>query len=222
MIDDLIHQGISEPYRMFTSRAEFRLSLREDNADLRLRPIARDLGLIDEAEYQRFLDRKKRLDTAKVYLSKTFIKPSEALNDKLASLNSSPMHSAQTLANVLKRPEVGLNDIIPFSPVDHFGELTSEDMETLEVEIKFDGYINIQKQEIERLGRMQELEIPADFDFEPLPGISFEVKEKLTRHRPNNLAEASRLPGITPAALTALMGHLKAREKFAKESHPSI
>ncbi len=222
MIDDLVTQGVSEPYRMFTSRAEFRLSLREDNADLRLRPHGREVGLVTDADYERFLERKGRLDRAKNYLAKTWLKPGAEVQQKLAEWSSPPLASAQTLAQLLRRPELDVNHIFQLSAHDSLASLDEEAKETLEVELKYEGYINLQREEIERLNRMGDVSFPEEFNFGTVRGLSFEIREKLMRFKPRTLADASRMSGMTPAAISTLLFHLRQKGKSSANLTPAI
>lgn len=215
MIDDLMSFGVSEPYRMFTSRAEFRLSLREDNADLRLRPHGYQLGLVSDEEYQAFQDRKGEIEKAKLFFAKTYVKPDEALQKILASVGSAPLSSNCNVAQLLKRPEVGLLDLLPILPQSASVPQDFETRETLEVEVKYEGYIEIQRQEIERIQKLRDTLIPDALDFAEVAGLSFEIREKLSRGRPRSLSDASRISGITPAALSALLFHIKKKTSHA-------
>ncbi len=210
LIDDLSTHGITEPYRMFTSRAEFRLSLREDNADLRLTPYGKALGLIGDDEYHRFQTRAEKIEKSRALLDQGTIKPSESLDRDLAALGSSPLEQAQFASQLLRRPEIGLDDLLGWFPLPW--ELDPETAETLEVEVKYAGYIALQRDEIARLRKMQGLSIPASLDYQRIAGLSFEVREKLTKAKPGTLADASTIPGITPAALTAVLFHLRQNE----------
>ncbi len=209
LVDDLTTQGISEPYRMFTSRAEFRLSLREDNADMRLREYAHQLGLIDEETYREFREKKRLIDSSRLFLEKKFAKPSAVVDAELALLGSSPMTGSQSLAHLLKRPELSLTELLKLFHVELPEPIEPDARETLEIEIKYEGYIGMQKQEIARLAKMNELSIPDAFDYAVVAGLSVEVKEKLGRNKPKTLGDASRISGITPSALTALLFHLR-------------
>ncbi len=213
LIDDLIHHGVTEPYRMFTSRAEFRLSLREDNADLRLSPYGRALGLIGDADFARFQARQEKLSTGKRFLSKTILKPTPEVDAALGKLGTTPLAQACSLEQLLKRPEVGLEDLLSFCPFP--GELDAESAETLEIELKYAGYIELQRQEIDRLRKMSTASIPHSIDFQSIAGLSHEIREKLKVRRPTTLAEASTIPGITPAALTAVLFHLRQKENLS-------
>ncbi len=212
LIDDLTTHGVSEPYRMFTSRAEFRLSLREDNADLRLTPYGHALGLISDGEFERFQQRQEALSAGKEALGRAIVKPSQEVDSYLATLGSSPLSQSQPALQLLKRPEVGLEDLFSLCPSLFSRDLAAETAETLEIEVKYAGYIELQRQEIERLRRMVDTAIPSELDFRRVSGLSYEVREKLTSARPSSLADASSVPGVTPAALTALLFHLRQKE----------
>lgn len=212
LIDDLTHHGVTEPYRMFTSRAEFRLSMREDNADLRLTPRARALGLISDADFARFERRQERIAQGQALLAKKTLKPSPEVEAALKALESAPLTQPQPLGQLLKRPEVGLEDLLRLAPDLLPPDLEPETAETLEIEVKYAGYIELQRQEIARLHKMEGLNIPPTLDFGAISGLSFEVREKLTRLRPATLAEASAIPGMTPSALTAVLFHIRQKE----------
>ncbi|NBX76033.1 MAG: tRNA uridine-5-carboxymethylaminomethyl(34) synthesis enzyme MnmG [Proteobacteria bacterium] len=213
MIDDLTTLGVTEPYRMFTSRAEYRLSLREDNADLRLSPYGYQIGLLPKENYDQMLERKRQIEVLQTVFKKIFIKPSEELGRSLESLGTSPLSSAQSLSNLLKRPEVGISHVIDWGkdhlPEDCRAPLSPATQETLEIEVKYEGYISIQKEEIRHLSKMKESVIPGAFNYGSVIGLSTELKEKLSKQKPSTLAEAAKIPGVTPAALTALLFHLK-------------
>ncbi len=210
LVDDLTTLGVTEPYRMFTSRAEFRLSLREDNADARLRPYAFDLGLIGEAEIERFHSRRDAIRACHEHLRTQIVKPSPFVGAELERLGTAPLNQAQSQLQLLKRPELGLSDVLglvpdrPFQPA-----LDPNSAETLEIEIKYAGYIEMQRQEIARLKKMSESVIPADFNFRGVAGLSIELRDKLSRQRPQTLAQAASVSGVTPAALTAILFHLR-------------
>jgi tRNA uridine 5-carboxymethylaminomethyl modification enzyme len=191
---------------MFTSRAEFRLSLREDNADLRLRPYGRALGLINQEDDARFSARERLLDEWKTFLRRKHVRYGE---------------SSPSLAQLLKRPELGLDEVVRIAEGMALpGPLDPETAETLEIELKYEGYIEIQREEIERLNKMRELTIPAALDYRGVAGLSNELREKLTRQQPKSLAEAARISGMTPAALTALLFHL--RQKGEAHAHSPV
>jgi tRNA uridine 5-carboxymethylaminomethyl modification enzyme len=209
MIDDLTSLGVNEPYRMFTSRAEYRLSLREDNADQRLSGYGYKIGLLSEENYRQVLDRREKIQAHIGLFKEKFIKPSDKVNETLEKLGTTGLSSAQSLANLLKRPEVGLKDILSIAPEALTAELDPATQETLEIEVKYEGYISIQKEEIKHLAKMKESSIPSTFNYESVIGLSIELREKLSKAQPNSLADAAKIPGVTPAALTALLFHLK-------------
>ncbi|MCX7943603.1 MAG: tRNA uridine-5-carboxymethylaminomethyl(34) synthesis enzyme MnmG [Deltaproteobacteria bacterium] len=194
LIDDLVTKGVDEPYRMFTSRAEFRLNLREDNADMRLTPLGREIGLISDRRYNQFIKKKKDIEKVMVYLENLKIEHSQ--NEKIKALS------------LLKRPEVRIENIIGFMDDEHQKIIRSIKTE-VETMVKFEGYLEKEKREIERLRELSKLRLPADIDFSKIPGISREVSEKLKRHHPKTIEEAMRIPGVTPGAISMLLIFLK-------------
>lgn len=211
MIDDLISMGVSEPYRMFTSRAEFRLSLREDNADIRLRPYAAKLGLISGDENAEFESKRAKLSEIRVWMDKTFVKPGAEIDGILKTVGGSPLAAPSTVAQLLRRPEIDLESLKGHSLLHPLTNLPQSIEETLEIETKYAGYIQIQKQELERLSRLKELEIPENFNFQSVAGLSIELRDKLSRAKPLSLAQASSVSGVTPAAISALAFHIRQR-----------
>ncbi len=208
LVDDLITMGTVEPYRMFTSRAEYRLLLREDNADLRLTPIGRTMNLLDDQQWQRFEAKREAIEAAKTRLASTWIQPGSNAASALESKLSSPLSHEYNLAELLKRPELGYADLSAVS------EGAGEDRqvaEQVEIQAKYAGYIDRQREEIERLQRYENAPLPGDFDYLCIEGLSNEVKQKLADARPETLARASRIPGVTPAAISLLLIHLKKR-----------
>ncbi len=219
LIDDLTTMGVTEPYRMFTSRAEFRLSLREDNADLRLRPYAHQLGLIDDAEFARFNTRKAAIAACQVFLRKRFLKPTPEVSAKLAALGTSPLVQPQTLLQLLRRPELSLSAVLDLWKDDSLEfPLDPITAETLEIEVKYEGYIEMQRLEIARLKKMSESAIPQAFNYRDVAGLSFELREKLSLSRPETLAKAATISGVTPAALTAILFHLRQKGTSSVEN----
>lgn len=215
LIDDLITLGVAEPYRMFTSRAEFRLSLREDNADLRLSDYGRKVGLIDDEQWQRFEKRRNSLRKCHKFLKTTLLRPSAEIQSQFEKCNTSPLTSPQLLLQLLKRPEFGIYDLLNMSGSKVPIELDEDTRETLEIETKYEGYISIQQQEIRRLKKMEGMSIPEGFDFEKVIGLSMELREKLGIAKPNTLAQAAKISGVTPAALAALLYSLRKKGKDA-------
>ena len=210
MIDDLTTLGVDEPYRMFTSRAEYRLILREDNAADRLTPKAIELGVCTEAQRTRFEDNQRDSQASRQYLKQTRLKPEEEVNSWLQSLGSSPLKDSITLAQLLKRPEVPLHSIVEVQP-DLQGILPPRLARALETEIKFDGYLRRQEKEVERLRKMENTKIPLDFSFDEVPSLRNEARQKFKRHRPSSIGQAMRIPGITPSCVSILALHVERR-----------
>lgn len=213
MIDDLIRMGTQEPYRMFTSRAEYRLLLREDNADLRLTETGRSLRLVDDTRYRAFERKQAAITTETKRLKRTWVQPgseaAQALSDKVGTLSRE-----HNLLDLLKRPEVEYNDLPACeTPV------TEDVAEQIQIQTKYEGYIARQQDDIERLRRHEGLSLPADLDYSRIDGLSSEIRQKLTQARPHTLAEAGRISGVTPAAVSLLLVYLKKREyRVARES----
>ncbi|MFC1813958.1 tRNA uridine-5-carboxymethylaminomethyl(34) synthesis enzyme MnmG [Thermodesulfobacteriota bacterium] len=211
MIDDLVTRGTREPYRMFTSRAEYRLMLREDNADLRLMEIGHELDLIDNDTIKDVRDRKKQIAKEIKRIKKTVIKPSKDTNDYLQSRGTKPLNDGIYLEQLLKRTELDYHtvEVLAKSPYD----ITQKVTQQVEIEIKYEGYIKKQFREIERFKNLERMRIPEDFDYNSVHGLSNELKEKLSSVQPTSLGQASRIDGFTPAALSVLMIAMKASEK---------
>ncbi|WP_353684257.1 tRNA uridine-5-carboxymethylaminomethyl(34) synthesis enzyme MnmG [Thermodesulfovibrio sp. 3907-1M] len=210
LIDDLVTKGTQEPYRMFTSRAEFRLLLRHDNADLRLRDHGFRVGLVDEETYERFLKKKEALEREIRRLKTTIIKPSEQLNKALTDAGTTPIEEATSLDKILKRPEINYEFVKKFAPSQE--NIAKEIEELVEIHIKYEGYIAKQMEQVERMRQFEEKIIPPDFDFN-LPGLSKEVIQKLNEVRPRTIGQAMRIPGVTPAAISILMVALQKGSK---------
>lgn len=207
LIDDLVTRGTNEPYRMFTSRAEYRLFLREDNADLRLRDKGFRVGLIGEEEYGFFLKKKEAIERLTEKVSRRSVNPTQENNDRLRAMGTSPVKRATSLREILKRPEVSFLDLLQ-----SYGDLSDFDRETrdqVEIQIKYEGYLMRQREQIERFKRLENLRIPEDMDFQSITGLSTEVREKLCKLRPISIGQASRISGVTPAAISILIVNLK-------------
>ncbi|MEN9774991.1 MAG: tRNA uridine-5-carboxymethylaminomethyl(34) synthesis enzyme MnmG [Pseudomonadota bacterium] len=208
LVDDLVTQGVSEPYRMFTSRAEYRLSLREDNADLRLTAIGRELGCVDDARWDAFCRKRDRIDAEMQRLRDTWINPKMFPPERAQQLFGQAIEREYNLADMLRRPEVSyaaIAEAMPGAPD------ASEVIEQVEIQVKYSGYIARQQVEIERQERHETLALPEDLDYFAVRGLSIEVQQKLTKSRPQTLGQAGRISGITPAALSLLRIHLKKR-----------
>jgi len=208
MIDDLVTRGTREPYRMFTSRAEYRLMLREDNADLRLMNTGHELGLIDDGTIKELQNRREQIDAEIKRVRQTTVKPTPAVNEYLQSRGSQPIDNGIHLAQLLKRAELDypMVEVLAKSPA-NLGQSVGRQVE---IEIKYEGYIQKQLREIERFKNLERVKLPADFDYSKVHGLSNELKEKLTNIRPTSLGQVSRIEGITPAAISVLLVALKA------------
>ena len=210
MIDDLVTKGTDEPYRMFTSRAEYRLILREDNADSRLGPKGRKLGLLSSNQLRRVKAKQAACDTALDWLNRTSIKPTESTNRRLRELGTAPLDQAVPAIELLLRPEVMWSDIA--ATTDSAPALPPQVIELLEVEVKYKGYIERTKKQIEKLRQLEQVNIPAGLDYKSVPGLSTEIREKLSRVRPVTVAQSEQVPGVTPAATFALLVFLKGKK----------
>jgi tRNA uridine 5-carboxymethylaminomethyl modification enzyme len=219
MIDDLITRGATEPYRMFTSRAEYRLSLREDNADLRLTPAGRELGLVDEERWA-FFDRKRAaVDGEVTRLEKAVVHP-DAVDPALLAKLGAPLTRESHALNLLRRPELIYDDLAAVAPSDAGDWRSDERLDEqvklqIEVQAKYSGYLKRQSDEIERHQRHEELRLPADIDYASVGGLSNEARQRLAEARPETLGQAARIPGLTPAAVSLLLVHLKKRDRAA-------
>ena len=210
MIDDLVTRGTREPYRMFTSRAEYRLMLREDNADFRLMEIGHSLGLIDHATLQDLKDRRRQIIDEIRRIRGSVIKPTGAVNAYLAEKGTNPISSGTYLDQLLKRAELDYEVVQTFDPPPV--AISKKIAQQVEIDIKYEGYIARQRREIEKFKNLERMPIPEDFDFNRVHGLSNELKEKLTAVKPASLGQTSRIDGMTPAALSVLMVALKAGE----------
>jgi len=211
LIDDLVTRGTNEPYRMFTSRAEYRLILREDNADMRLRDIGREVGLVSDEAYRLYLEKKASVEQELGRLRRTWLKPSSEVNAVLEGRSSSPLSAEASLDQLLKRPELGYGDIEKISPPPV--PVNSDAAEQVEIQVKYEGYIERQMNQVKRYAGLEQKAIPPDLDYENITGLGSEVKQKLKQVRPVSLGQASRISGITPAAISLLMVALEKRKR---------
>lgn len=214
LIDDLVCKGTQEPYRMFTSRAEYRLLLREDNADLRLREIGYKIGLISEEDLKRVNRNKKNIRNQILRIKSRRIIPNERLNKKLKKYGSSPIKNVVSLATLLRRPEITYAMLKELDPVSPLNKLSLREKEQVEIEIKYEGFFERQRKEVEKFKKIERIKLPPNFDFSQIKGLSTEVKEKLNRFKPHSLGQASRISGITPVAISLLMICLKKGAKY--------
>jgi len=207
MIDDLITRGTQEPYRMFTSRAEYRLLLREDNADLRLTEKGRELGLVDDARWQAFEIKRASISQLQDDLKKKWVRTETAEAGQVEQYWGKPLLREANLMDLLRRPEVDVKQLLSF--MDSAGDMDPQVAEQVEIQAKYAGYIDRQQTEIDKALRYDHLRLPEVIDYNGIPGLSNEVSEKLKKQRPETLGQASRIPGITPAAISLLLVYLK-------------
>lgn len=214
LIDDLVTKGTNEPYRMMTSRAEYRLLLRQDNADLRLTDKGRSLGLVNDERWARFTAKRSELERILQYLTTTYVSPTEETNAKLTQLGSTPLKKGETLATLLKRHELSYNKL---EESFNLPKISAVVQEQVEIQCKYEGYITKQKQAVEKALRLENKLLPADMDYRGLKELSLEAAEKLTRIRPDSLGQASRISGVSPADIGVLMIALEVRRRREEE-----
>jgi tRNA uridine 5-carboxymethylaminomethyl modification enzyme len=217
MADDLVTRGVDEPYRMFTSRAEYRLILREDNATIRLMGKGRELGLITEEQHGLLGEKVRRIETGIRKLSAVRIFPVEKTNRTLAEMNTAPIKNPVTLFQLLKREEIRYDDLARFDGWEAVCDRAVK--RQIEIEAKYEGYIRRQEEAVRKMKEIEGMKIPADFDYTAVPGLSSELKAKLARVGPATVGQAERIPGMTQAALTAILIVIKKRGmKFRSSS----
>lgn len=211
LIDDLVTKGTEgEPYRMFTSRAEYRLLLREDNADLRLTELGYKIGLASQESYDRMDKKKKQTSTLVKSLAESLINPTEGANQRLESWNSAPLRSQTSLAQLLRRPEISFANLAELSS--DLADVSCSVASQAEIEIKYAGYIKRQLEAVSRFKNLETVRLPGDIDYSVVTGLSHEAREKLARIRPRSLGQALRIAGMTPSAISLLSIHLKKRK----------
>jgi tRNA uridine 5-carboxymethylaminomethyl modification enzyme len=216
LVDDLVTCGTSEPYRMFTSRAEYRLLLRQDNADLRLTAIGRDLGLVDELRWRRFCERREAIEQEQQRLQSLCVKPDSAAAEALATLLEKPLQRELRASELLRRPELDYRSLCEIAGIGP-GVDAADVAEQVEIQAKYAGYLDRQHAEIVRQQRQQDQPLPLDFDYTMVRGLSNEACEKLQGVRPETIGQAARIPGITPATVSLLLVHIK-KIKLARKS----
>jgi tRNA uridine 5-carboxymethylaminomethyl modification enzyme len=218
LVDDLVTQGVTEPYRMFTSRAEFRLQLREDNADMRLTEAGRRLGLVDDARWDAFSRKRDAVARETERLKATWVNPRNLPAAESERVLGKAIEHEHNLFDLLRRPGVGYADLVAMNSAQHtspdvsretLGDLLAPVVEQVEIAAKYSGYIDRQKTEVERSVHFEGLKLPADLDYLQVAALSFEARQKLAKHRPETLGQAARISGITPASISLLLIHLK-------------
>ena len=210
LVDDLVTRGVSEPYRMFTSRAEYRLSLREDNADLRLTERGRELGVVDDSRWTAFARKREAIEREQARLKDTWINPRLLPGDSVSGAPDQAQSREYSLMELLRRPDINYAQLTAL-PGAGRGVEDTQVAEQVEIQAKYQGYIERQREEIARYEHYENLRLPEDIDYSSLRGLSVEVRQKLALHRPETLGQASRISGITPAAISVLLVHLKRR-----------
>ena len=215
MMDDLCRLGTKEAYRMFTSRAEYRLMLREDNADLRLTQIGRNLGLVDDLRFRVFEQKLEKIEQEKQRLKDTYIKPSSENGKNLSKILNSPLSKEQNLQEILRRPEANLADILQACSLDPIAN-DSQSSEQVEIQVKYEGYLAHELDEIKKHEQNEKTLLPLNFDYKTISALSNEVAQKLNEYKPETLGMASRISGVTPAAISILLVHLKKLGLFGK------
>lgn len=206
LIDDLVTKGCMDPYRMMTSRSEYRLLLRQDNADERLMPIGRELGLIDDETYNDFLTRRRQKEEEIERISNTFIAPNEELNALLTEKGTAPMTTGMRLSDLVKRPQLSYDDLAPFDK--ERPELERSVRDKVETEVKYEGYITRQQAQVNEMLRLEKKLIPADINYDDVYGLRLEAVEKLKKIKPANIGQASRISGVSPADVSVLLIYL--------------
>jgi tRNA uridine 5-carboxymethylaminomethyl modification enzyme len=209
MTDDLTTSGVDEPYRMFTSRAEYRLILREDNAATRLCPLAAKIGLLSSEQQDLFEKRDSIYTEALAWLNTTRVRPVAATNEWLASKGTAELKDSATLAQLLKRPQLSIDDIVGHVSYDKVADLSADVRAALEIETKFSGYLDRQEEEVRKLKKIEDDGIPDDFPYELITQIRAEAREKLKKYRPSTIGQAMRIPGMTPTTISLLAIYLK-------------
>jgi len=210
LIDDIVTKGTNEPYRMMTSRAEYRLLLRQDNADLRLTEIGHEVGLISDERYEKFINKKQKIEEEKRRLEETIVKPTKEVNEFLKMSGTAELTTGSRLSELLKRAEITYKSLEKIDK--NRPELGEQVKEEVEIQVKYEGYIKLQEEQVEKFKKMEKKLLPEDLDYETVQGISLEARQKLNKHKPHSLGQASRISGVSPADISVLLVFLQAKK----------
>ena len=209
LIDDIVTKGTNEPYRMMTSRAEYRLLLRQDNADLRLTEKGHEIGLISDERYAKFIEKKQKIEIEKKRLKETIVKPTQEVNEFLKSQGTSELTTGSKLSELLKRAEITYASLAAIDK--DRPELGEQVREEVEIQVKYDGYIKMQEAQVEKFKKMEKKLLPDDLDYNTVNGISLEARQKLNKHKPHSIGQASRISGVSPADISVLLVFLQTK-----------
>ena len=207
LIDDIVTKGTNEPYRMMTSRAEYRLLLRQDNADLRLTEIGHNVGLISDERYQRFLNKKANIEKEIQRLKNTVVKPTKEVNELLLKYGTSELTTGTKMSELLKRTELNYEKLEPID--ENRPELTLQEKEEVEIQVKYEGYIKMQEAQVEKFKKLETKILPDNIDYEKINGLSLEARQKLNKFKPHSIGQASRISGVSPADISVLLIYLQ-------------
>jgi len=215
LIDDLVTKGTQEPYRMMTSRAEYRLVLRQDNADVRLTQMGYDIGLVSDERYKRYIDKKTKVDEEVIRLKEAIITPKEETNNFLESIGSVPLKSPTSIYDLLKRPEIKYDDL---EKLDNNRPEIKELIKTqIEIEIKYEGYIKKQLKQIKQFKKMENKKLAETIDYNKIEGLRLEARQKLNKLKPDSIGQASRISGVSPADINVLLIYLEQQRRLKKQ-----
>ena len=203
LIDDIVTKGTNEPYRMMTSRAEYRLLLRQDNADLRLTPIGHEVGLISDERFERFEKKRQNIENEVKRLKQTIVKPTDKVNELLESKGTSILTTGTKMAELLKRTELTYDDLEVID--ENRPNLSIQEKEEVEIQIKYEGYIKLQEEQVEKFKKLESKKLSEDIDYEKINGISLEARQKLNKFKPTSIGQASRISGVSPADISVLL-----------------
>ena len=211
LIDDIVTKGTNEPYRMMTSRAEYRLLLRQDNADLRLTEIGHEIGLISDERYQRFLQKKANIEKEMERLRQTVVKPTEKVNEFLKEKGTTPLSTGSKLSELLKRTEIRYKDLAEID--DNMPNLSAQEKEEVEIQIKYEGYIKMEEEQVAKFKKMESKTLSEDIVYQDIKGLSLEARQKLDKIKPLSIGQASRISGVSPADINVLLIYLQMKNK---------